>query len=761
MCRELAAQRLVIAAALAAAALPCVGNAEDAPSRQLGMVTVIGRRPTSLPSEIATTIEGITGADVRVRINATDAEDALKYFPSLLVRKRYIGDYDHAVLASRASGTGNSARSLVYADGILISNLLGNGASFTPRWGLVTPEEIERVDVLYGPFSAAYPGNSVGAVVDYVTRMPEELEMRASVSSFGEDFNIYRSEGTYSGWQASASIGDARGPWSWWVNFNRLDSDAHPVGYANKLVANGVPGAAGTAVTGELPSRNPRNQDWLILGSTTATHTIQDHAKLKVAYEISPSHTLSYTLGLWDNAAQRSSETYLRDSAGNPVYSGAINVDGRTYDVTPADFAPAAGDLRHLMHGLSLKSDLGDVWGVEVAASTYDYDRDLTRSPSTALPDAAVGGAGRIANQSGTGWTSFALRAVRRPGRDDGHILDLGYQVNDFGLRTLVSSSADWVAGAPLARVSAFQGDTELASLYAQDTWTFAPGWRATFGARIERWHAANGAVSDATTTLGFPERSDTHVSPKLALARELTPQWELKASLGRAVRMPTVAELYQGSIATNVIVNNDPNLRPEQSWTSELSGERVLGLGSMRLTAFFEDTEDALYSQTNVTVTPNVTNIQNVDEIGTRGLEVALQQPGLLDGRVDVSASVTYARSLIEQNDNFPASVGKWQPRVPDWRANALVTYRVWSSWSLTAGARYSGTQYNTLDNSDTNPYAFTGTSPFVVFDLRARYANEHWTASVGMDNVGDEEYWAFHPYTRRSLIAELGVQF
>jgi iron complex outermembrane receptor protein len=50
---------------------------------------------------------------------------------------------------------------------------------------------------------------------------------------------------------------------------------------------------------------------------------------------------------------------------------------------------------------------------------------------------------------------------------------------------------------------------------------------------------------------------------------------------------------------------------------------------------------------------------------------------------------------------------------------------------------------------------------SAFVVFDLRARYANDRWSASVGVDNVGDEEYWAFHPYTRRMLMAELGVAF
>ncbi len=757
-----------IAVAVAAFFLASPGHAEETAARsratqgrELGTVTVIGRRTTSLPTQNPTTLESIDASALRVRVNATDAEDALKYFPSLLVRKRYVGDYDHAVLGSRASGTNNSARSLVYADGILLSNLLGNGATFTPRWGLVTPEEIERVDVLYGPFSAAYPGNSVGAVVDYATRMPEELELSVRVASFSEDFSVYRSEGRFDGWQASASVGDAHGPWSWWLNFNRLDSDAHPVGYANKLVSSGIPDEAGTPVTGALASRNPREQEWLILGSTTATRTVQDHAKLKIGYAISPRLNLRYTLGWWDNDAERASDTYLRDTGGNPVYSGAINVDGRRYALAPADLAPTASDLRHLMQGLSLQSAREGAWNFELVASEYDYDRDLVRSPTVALPDAALGGGGRIADQRGTGWTSAAVRATRRPAAPDGHVLDLGVQADDFRLRTQVSNAANWRAGAPTTRFSAFRGDSELTSLYVQDTWAFAPEWRTTLGVRLERWTAANGAVSDATTTLTFGERSDSHASPKLAIARQLTPLWSVKVSLGRAVRMPTVAELYQGSIAANVIVNHDPNLKPERSWTSELSGERALGTGSVRVTAFFEDTADALYSQTNVTVTPAVTSIQNVDEIGTRGLEVALELPPLLGERLDFSASVTYARSRIERNANVPASVGKWQPRVPEWRANALATYRVGTHWSLTAGGRYSGTQFNTLDNSDVNGYAFTGTSAFVVFDVRARYANERFNAAFGIDNVGDEEYWAFHPYARRSVFAELGVNF
>src|SRR5688500_13721160 len=94
-----------------------VAGLENEMTRTLGTVTVVARRPSTLPTSIPTTVEGITAAAVARSVNAIDSEDALKYLPSLNVRKRYTGDFDHAVLASRASGSGNSARSLVYTDG--------------------------------------------------------------------------------------------------------------------------------------------------------------------------------------------------------------------------------------------------------------------------------------------------------------------------------------------------------------------------------------------------------------------------------------------------------------------------------------------------------------------------------------------------------------------------------------------------------------------------------------------------------------------
>jgi iron complex outermembrane receptor protein len=734
--------------------------AETAMSQSLGVVTVVARRPSSLPTQIPTTIEGVSGETVARTVNATDSEDALKYFPSLNVRKRYIGDFDHAVLASRASGTQNSARSLVYADGILLSNLLGNGASFTPRWGLVTPEEIERVDVLYGPFSAAYPGNSVGAVVDYVTRMPDDLEIHAALSTFVEDFDVYETHDSFGGWQASASYGDARGDSSWWLNFNRLDSDSHPIAYGNRLFSASAPGTGGIPVSGALPARNPRNQDWWLLGATNRIETVQDHAKLKFAHDFNDTLQLAYTFGLWKNDAERESDTWLRDTAGTPVYAGPVNIDGRVFTIGATEMGPSNQRLTHLMHGLSLRRRRAGNWDFEAAASLYDYDEDETRSPVEPMPAAANGGVGRIADQSGTGWSTLALRASwygERAGAD-GHFVELGMQDDRYRLRSEVFATNDWLSGAVGGRVSAFRGDTRLTSLFAQDSWQFSRDWQATFGLRLERWRAENGAISNATQTQPFESRSDTYLSPKLALSWAATGITTLKASLGRAVRLPTVSELYQGSLVLGSIVNNDPDLAPERSWTTELSAVNDFDHGNLRATLFFEDTRDALYSQVNVAAGSTVSTIQNVERIRTRGLELASQWRTLES--LELSASATYAHSRIVANDNFPASVGQWQPRVPEWRATALASWRLRDRLSATFGARYSGRQYSTLDNSDPHGAAYTGTSHYLVYDTRLRMTFGRVSASLGVDNLGNERYWAFHPYSRRTYNAEIAAR-
>ena len=747
------------------------------PAKTLGMVTVTGGQPTSLPTQIPTTIEGVTREQIEEGINATDSEDALKYLPSLLVRKRYIGDYNHAILSSRASGTGNSARSAVYADGILLSNYLGNGiangTNYAPRWGLVTPEEIERVDVLYGPFSAAYPGNSVGAVVDYVTRMPQKFEAHAKVTAFRQNFKLYGSEGSYGGSQASASLGNRSGDWSWFINATRTKSEGQPLTFTTRTLSSVV--SAANPVTGAVAGLNTRNQPWLLIGGATRYETTQEHVKLKVAYDFSPTVRASYTLGYWDNSSQNRSDSYLRNAAGQPVYSGNVSINGRAYTLAAADFGVSNEALTHVMHGLSVKSNTKGMFDWEVAASVYDYQTDRIRASTTAQPGSLAGGAGTLQDQDGTGWTNLALKGIWRPqGVRGAHIVDFGYQQDSYRLRILKSNTVgSWIDGSAGTLVSDVGGRTQLRSVYAQDAWTFAPRWKTVLGARVENWNASSGFTTFAPgnpANTRYAARSESFVSPKAALSYQWTADTTLKASTGRAVRFPTVGELYGATATVNSQYVNDPNLRPEKSWTSELSAEKDLGHALLRFTLFTENTRDALYSQVTFdpTANSNISRVQNVGRIQTRGMEVAFNGNDLfaasLGKGLGFSGSVTYADSRIKDNAGFVATpgdtVGKHQPRVPVWRATALVSYRWDPTWTATFGARYSGKQFSSLDNSDVNGFAYMGTSKYFVTDVRFHYkVNKQWTAAFGIDNLNNYQYWNFHPYPQRTFTAELKV--
>ncbi|MEJ8855020.1 TonB-dependent receptor [Variovorax robiniae] len=752
---------------------------DDTNARMLGTITVTGGRPTSLPTQIPTVIEGTTREQIEATVNATDAEDALKYLPSLVVRKRYIGDYNHAVLATRASGTGNSARSMVFADGIPLSNLLGNGATFAPRWGMVSPEEIDRVDVLYGPFSAAYPGNSVGAVVDYVTRVPDKFEAHIKLGGAYSHFDQYSSSSTPSANQVDMSLGGRNGDWSWWLSASRMHSVGQALTFGNRLLSAGTVGNAGTPVTGAVPDLNPSNQPWWLVGGATIYDTTQEQAKLKIAYDFTPTIRATYILGAWNNSTYGSVDSYLRDRNGLPVYGGRVNIAGRVYNLdspSPA-LAPTQNDITHTMQGLSVKSHTGGVFDWEVSGSLYDYAKDTLRTPivstnpATAAPywlplgtpPSVFGAPGRTTDMNGTGWNTLKLAGTWRPtGSAEGvgaHVVDFGAQQDTAKLRTQVSNTADWFSGPALTPFSQFNGNTRLQSLYAQDTWRFAPDWKTTLGLRFEDWKAYGGQLGSAATLLGFPERHQNDISPKAAIAWQANGDWLLKASVGRAVRYPTVSELYQGQILGNTIINNNPLLKPEKSWTTELTAERDTrnwGVdGLLRATLFFERTQDALYSQTSAN---NITTIQNVDAIRTKGLELAFNGYDVGIKGLELGGSLTLADSEITANTGFPASVGKQQPRVPRVRAALLATYRPDANWSYTFGARYSGTQYGTLDNSDPNGATYTGFSKYFVTDIRVRYRiDRQWSAAVGIDNLNNDKYWAFHPYPQRTFVAEL----
>ncbi|PFH04559.1 iron complex outermembrane receptor protein [Collimonas sp. PA-H2] len=738
-------------------------RAADDDARAVPEVFVTGAREKRvLDPNLPASSERITAEQLQ-NLNVVNTEDALKYMPNMAIRKRFIGD-ENATISVRGNGTSQTARGLVYADGLLLSNLLGNTHSFPPRWSMVFPEDIAQVDVIYGPFSALYPGNSMGATVAITTKMPSKLEAMFKTEVFSQQFSLFGVDGHFDGNKSTAAIGNKVGDLSFLLGIDHLSNAGQPFVYASQPRSTQAAGAAAVPVSGAYSYTDPNGAPATIFGVNAegAERAVQDQFKFKAAYDITPTLQAGFTFGYWRQQVSNSTQTFLRDAKGNPVYSGLVNIGGYQYRLPESFFAPAASESENQLYGLTLKSRNASGWNYSAIASWFDVSKSISRSASSGL---ASNLSGVATFGDGSGWKTLDLAADYKPATVTlgSHWPTFGYHYDNYFLENATYNLSNWRrsdSGDSSGFNNAFAGKTETQALFAQDAWQLNQLWKLTYGLRYEDWRAYDGARAVTGSAQRYTDRSLAYWSPKAALSYKASSDLTLRFSSGRAYRFPTVSELFQGSLTGSTLVNNDPNLKPENDLAKELSAEWAHFSGLLRMSLFEDDVKNTLFSQTNTTVFPNVSSIQNIDRVRSRGIELSYAAEDVLLRGLDLSASVGYTRSIILENSKNPATVGKNFYRIPLWRANLVGSYRIGEQATATLAGRYSGRQYNTLTNSDVNPDTFGGTSSFLVFDSKLTFRpTKNTELGIGVDNLTNRRYYVYYPYPGRTFYLEAKV--
>ena len=391
-------------------------------------------------------------------VNAVDTEDAIKYLPSLFVRKRNYGD-NQSVLATRTWGLNSSARSLIYADDILLSTLIGNNnGTASPHWGLISPEEIQRIDFLYGPFAAMYPGNSIGGVLLMTTKMPDKFEANVKQTEAFQTFNTYNTKNTYATNQTSATIGNRWNDLSVFVSANYQDSHSQPLAW---ITTAGTP--AGT--TGTIPQLSRTGTVANVIGAGGLLHTDMLNLKGKAALDITPWLQATYVVGLFSNNQDSNVQSYLRDANGNPTFGGSGTVGGSAfasnyYNLNQIDLANA----------LTLKTDTKGPLDAEVVVSRFDYLKDIQRNPFTvATSGLGFTDTGRITRLDGTNWTTADAKGIwRTDGPAGPHEISFGVHGDQYELVNPVYSTPTWNSGPDSTSqlYSAGNGKTQTTGLW-------------------------------------------------------------------------------------------------------------------------------------------------------------------------------------------------------------------------------------------------------------------------------------------------------
>jgi iron complex outermembrane recepter protein len=735
---------------------------KDAEAIDLGQVTVTGKIVDENKENMPAVVESITAEGID-RINAVDTSDTFKYMPGSYLRKLYPGS-TNSPLVIRGNNSSMTGRTLVLMDGIRISDFTSAGHSNSPKWFLVAPEEIEKIDVIYGPFSAALSGNAMSGTAMITTRMPEKLEVQADGKYFFQNYHEYKTDEDLNSYDAFASIGNKTGKLSYNIWYDRLDTEAQPISYITKSAdSGGAP--AGNPVTGWAADKDPSNNDRYILGTAGVSKIVNNTVKLKLAYDLTDASRLRFTSVLWDSDRDDDAPaSYLRDGGGDPVYAGTVDIGGRSFSLSDSTFRYRKSERQDLLNALtySLNSAAGSK--IEAAVSAYGTLNNVTKQSSTPPPDARSGGAGKVTDGE-EGWYTGDLKASQDIHWQGLHTFAAGYHFDQYYTDSDTWNASDWVKDIRTSLSQGAEGKTRTQAVFVEDTWHMDDHWSVYLGSRYEWWQGFDGSKSIDTAggrvTSQLEDRDEANFSPKFSTTFSPNDAWRLRFSMALATRYPTVGELYYGGLtSTGEIPNANPDLKPEQSFAKDFTITRLIGQqGEARLTFFEDEVDDAIYSQTNSYTL--VRNFQNVDEVRTQGIEFALNMRRFLIDGLGLFTNVAWTDSKILRNDNVPESVGKDFPRVPEWRVKCVLDYSPTDTWALTLAGHYSGKQYSTLDNSD-NHGGYGGVDDFLVFDAKLSYRLwKHWQASIGVNNITDESYHVSHPYPMRTYLAELKCTF
>ena len=240
-----------------------------------------------------------------------------------------------------------------------------------------------------------------------------------------------------------------------------------------------------------------------------------------------------------------------------------------------------------------------------------------------------------------------------------------------------------------------------------------------------------------------------------------------LKASVGRAVRMPTVAELYGATSTTNSQFINDPNLQAREVVDGELSAEKDLGSGRCAATAvrrgharravFADDVRRRREPQRQ----PGAERRPHRAPPGWR-LACSGKRRGWSRASTSTAASPTPTRRSRRTPASSPCPATRSASGSRTSRAGApraLASYRFDDRWTRRARRALQRPPVPHAEQLRRQRLHLHGRQQVLRRPTCgcATRSTGSGRAAFGIDNLNNYQYWNFHPYPQRSYSAEL----
>lgn len=692
------------------------------------------------------------------KVNITTTEDAIALEPNLIVRRRFIGDAN-GVMGIRGSNMFQGHRSMVFSNGIPLHYHLQTRWSGAPRWSLVSPGEIEEIEVIYGPFSAEYSGNSMGGVVNIKTKSPTERKFTLEGNLFVQDYDEYGTDDTFNGSRGFFSYEDKIDDFTIFASYNRLDNNSHPQSFYSN---SGASGNSGTSVTGAISGQDSTETDVIYYGDSGTENAQSDLFSLKLGYDLGEYELRTSLAYEQRDRRQQNLNNYLTDANGDSVWSGTVNFNGEDMSLRASNFEERYQDRNSLLFGLGLSGPIGQSdWIFDLHYSDFEIlkDKEIRTGRNPLDPDytsvnESLGA--RITESDDTGWETFDAKAGTEVlfGNENAR-LSVGFHYDEYEL-SVKPYNYDAINGIKGDSRGASGGETSTKAVFAQFGYAFADKYDLALGVRYEDWESKGGFTSDGDVVVA--NRDEQEISPKMSLGYFPSNDIAVRYSVARAVRFPIVEELYRNESADNFEFISDPNLDPEDGIHHNFSIEKMLTDGQVKLNVFHETVDDVIFTFSGeLAGGGSQSTTLPVDEVETTGVEFIYNQDNFLSSPFDIRFNVAYTDAEITKNRLNREIEGKDFPRIPKWRSNLLVSYDYNDHVNFNTSVRYASNTHGELDNSDTADNVYGAHDDYVFVNIKSNVKlSRDLRIGAGIDNLFNKEAYVHHPWPKRTFYLE-----
>ena len=718
----------------------------------LEKIVVTATKTERNPDDVPASITVITKEDIRKQ-NIQTVDEALAQVPGAFDKKFNIWGNSMTSVNLRGFPADTQKRTLVLLDGQDISNAYTNSVT----WTSMPVENIERIEVIRGPFSALYGGSAMGGVINIITKTPQKLEMVAQGGY-----------GTYDSWTSYLGAGDRL--WdkvSIQAGFNYRITTGYPTVLVQKTTA-ALANTTKTNVVGWQPSLTTTGTPTNTIGDTGNTNWNDYSFNGKISWDIAPGHKVTFsTLQSGNDYGYDMYHSYLNNQAtGARVTSGTVGLYGTNTQfssLTEGAFLSSAGRNQTQIYNLQSEHQVTETTKLKVHAGLVNQPDNWYTTPSSSSALTTIGGGpGTMSTTPSQNWVG-EVQVDQAIGNKQQLVGGLSY--NTGWAANSVYNLYNWRSPNSLSNLTQTGGGRDRnIGAYLQDEIAWHPQFNTVLGVRLDRWETFGGSYMQAAGSpiVGLPSRDQTAVSPKLAA---LYRPWEWmtwRASVGRSFRAPNNYELYITWLtATGILYKSNPFLKPETALSWEIGTTLKPFKGTTFTATYFQNfVNDMIYRTTDPSDPTGKTQLyENAAKAQIRGVEIEINQK--LWSWLEVFGNTTLVDPRIKNNPYNPISVGKNLTNTPRQQFNFGVTATYWQVKANLSG-RYVSRLSTRDDNGDSVYGVYGAYDPFFTLDSKIIYSPVKYVdMSFAVDNILNREYYAYYRTPGRMIWSMLTLKY